>query len=152
MALCSRWNWISLLYQHRDRKRVPISQLVSDPLKNKKFPHGGWIVLFIFWTWPFADKQTDCAPGLYSLQKEIFFPLSLSLFLYSYLTFVASIAAISLTAGRHPLPLKLHASNNSVQFNHQTIMENPAWGFKYSYWCLTVLSFPSRFNLFNDRG
>lgn len=96
-----------------------------QPLKNKKFPHGRWIVLFISWMWPFTDKLTDCAPGLYPFRKEIFFLLSLSLFPSSYLTFVAGLAAISLTAGRHPLPLKL--CKKSVQFNHQTIIENLAW-------------------------
>lgn len=100
-----------------------------QPFKNKKFPHSRWIVIFTFWMWPFIDKLTDCGPRLYPLQKEIFFlSLSPSLFPCSYLTFAAGLAAISLTAGRHPLPLKLRASNNSVQFNHQTIMGNPAWG------------------------
>lgn len=36
------------------------------PLRNKKFPHTGWFVLFILWAGPSADKLTDCAPGLYS--------------------------------------------------------------------------------------
>lgn len=36
------------------------------PLRNKKFPHTGWFVLFILWAGPSADKLTDCTPGLYS--------------------------------------------------------------------------------------
>lgn len=73
-------------------------------------------------TGPSTDKLTDCAPGLYPFAERDFF------FSCSCLRFVVGLTSFSLTAGWHPPPLKLHASTNSAQFNHQTIIENPVWG------------------------
>lgn len=130
---CSLWNWISLLYQHRAWKYVPMRQLVCDTgsiqytLKKKEFSHSGHSVLFIYWTVVSTDKLTDCAPGLFPLQKErFFFPFSCLRFTTGSQHSLVSVWQRHPGFAATPLPLQPHSSNNRAQFNRWTTIENVA--------------------------